>query len=134
VIEYPSIKLLPFKAEYVCSVFPLRRTRRFSLHCSSLIMSHAGHRFTTPQPWDQQPGFWVITTLSMLFSLQVFAGRWTIRRQFSSADITLCIACVRELISRDSHERALLKLDSASRCNQLGRSLHRSLSWRRHSC
>ena len=60
-------------------------------------MSHAEYRFTTPQPWDRQPGLWVITTLSVLFSLLVLAGRWTIRRRFSSADTTLCIAYVREI-------------------------------------
>lgn len=58
-------------------------------------MSHAAYRSTTPQPWDQQPGLWVMTTLSALFSLLVFAGRWTIRRQFSGADATLVLAYVR---------------------------------------
>jgi hypothetical protein len=58
-------------------------------------MPHDAYRFTTPQPWDKLPGLWVITTLSVLFSLLAFAGRWTIRRQFSRPDITLSIAYVR---------------------------------------
>ncbi|KAM0714281.1 hypothetical protein Q7P37_010068 [Cladosporium fusiforme] len=57
-------------------------------------MPHDAYRFTTPRPWDKQPGLWVITTLSVLFSLLVFAGRRTIRRQFSGPDIALCIAYV----------------------------------------
>lgn len=63
--------------------------------CQTLAMPHDAYRFTTPQPWDKQPGLWVITTLSVLFSLLAFAGRWTIRRQFSSPDITLGVAYVR---------------------------------------
>lgn len=94
-------------------------------------MPRDAYRFTTPRPWDKQPGLWVITTLTMLFSLLVFAGRWTIRRQYKASDITLSIAYVRKMNLWPHTDRAL-SFDVDIRCYQLGRPVRWPFSWRRN--
>lgn len=58
-----------------------------------------GHRFTSVETWNHQPGLWIVTILSFVYAFITLVIRHAIRRKLTRADYVLWAGYALALVS-----------------------------------